>query len=115
MAAMHVARNPTPSLAELPGLLPMGLILTCPPGLAYVFLVRSWLGSLLAGTGFVALCIWFLRWLSIESEKSSTAGIAILELPFLLMAPILAVFLWEQFTWNTKAPKPLPPPPVASL
>lgn len=111
MYALYLVRNPTPDLGEVLAGLPLMLVLTCIPGAMFLWLVRTWPGTAVASLGFVGGWIGLFAYISEESERSSTAGIGLLGLPFVTVFPILVVWAVEQSTMP-KPPPPLPPPPV---
>ena len=111
MYVLYLVRNPTPSFDELIAGLPLMLLLTCIPGGLFLWLIRTWPGTLLASIGFVGGWIALFLYISAEGERSSTAGINLLGLPFVTVLPILLVAGVEQATMP-KPPPPLPPPPA---
>jgi hypothetical protein len=71
----------------------IGLVLTCVPGLLYVFGVRTWIGSVVAWLGFAVVFIGIVSLIS--QDHSSTAGAGILGVPVLAIVPIGFVIVAE--------------------
>ncbi len=89
---IYLVRNPTPGLVESLLSSPLLLMFTGPAAAAYLLLVRSWLGSIVAGAAYCAITLAVLQDVSHKSETSSTAGIGAIVLTPYLLVPILAVF-----------------------
>jgi hypothetical protein len=87
--------NPTDALynSTTVGRVILLLLLSCVPGLFYVFGVRTWLGTVIGGMGFAVVLIETLS--SIANDHSSTAGAGILGVPFVALVPIVTVFVAE--------------------
>jgi hypothetical protein len=63
------------------------------PVLLYLWGVRTWPGSIVAGLGVIG--VWVGGIASIQADESSTAGIGLLGLPVLVSLPVGAVLLME--------------------
>ena len=74
---IYIVRNPTPGLVESLLSSPLLLMFTGPAVAAYLLLVRSWPGSIVAGAAYCAITLAVLQDVSHKGETSSTAGIGV--------------------------------------
>ena len=117
--AVTGAGNPTPpadpssvlhGAAALHGALFMAGA-TVIPGLLYVFGIRTWAGTVVAGAGFGLVLLGMIS--SIANDQSSTAGVGFVAVPFVPVVGVLVPLIIELLA----GPKPrwlLPPPPRGS-
>jgi hypothetical protein len=80
------------------------LVLTAPTGLLYLLAIRTWVGTVLAGTAFGVVLIGVLS--SIANDQSSTAGIGIPGVPVVVLLPVAAVVIGELWTGTKRSNTP---------
>lgn len=91
---------------------PAGMIFAGPAGVAYLLLVRTWVGTVVAGVGLMGATVWVFLWVHELGKSSSTAGLnAVLVAPAGLV-PVLGTVVAETLLEHRRRRK-LPPPPVA--
>ena len=110
---IYLVRNPTPGPVESLLSSPLLLFFTGPAAAAYLFLVRSWWGSAVAGAAYAFITLAVLQDVSRRSETSSTAGIGATVLTPYLLVPILLTFGAELLTERRRR-LGMPPPPEAA-